>query len=177
MPTDDILEFADQLGASAPTAVEPEERQLHLVVFSLDREQFAVPIELVREVVRVTDITRVPHAPEHIRGVMNLRGRILPVLDLRTRLGLEATELTPRSRVVVVEIERRVVGLLVDAVAQVTRVGERLVTSPPDEVRAAGQGAITGVARAGERLLMLLDAARLLRNQADNPTSPSGVLC
>lgn len=171
MSGDDILDFADHFGPVVTTPVEPEERQLHLVTFSLGREQYAVPIDLVREVVRVTDITRVPHAPAHIRGVMNLRGRILPVMDLRTRLGLEAGETTHRSRVVVVEIERRVLGLLVDAVAQVTRLGEGRVTTPPEEVRAAGQGAITGVAHLGERLLVLLDVARVLRNETENPST------
>jgi purine-binding chemotaxis protein CheW len=165
---DDILAFADQLGTAAAVPV-AEERELHLVVFRLDREEYAVPIASVREVVRVSDITRVPHAPAHIRGVMNLRGRILPVVEIRSRLGLEPAELTQASRVVVADVDRRVVGLLVDAVGQVTRVKESAVSAPPDEVRAAGAEAVTGVARVGQRLLILLDLARMLR--ADAPDS------
>lgn len=169
MTGDNILAFADQLGTAAAAPMAAEERELHLVVFRLGREEYAVPIASVREVVRVSDISRVPHAPEHIRGVMNLRGRILPVVEIRRRLGLEPIELTPTSRVVVADIERRVVGLLVDAVGQVTRVRESAVSAPPEEVR-AGTEAVTGVARVGQRLLILLDLLRLLR--ADAPDSP-----
>jgi purine-binding chemotaxis protein CheW len=160
---DNVLEFADRLVTAPAAPAAPEERQLHLVVFNLGREEYAVPIGQVREVVRVTDVTRVPHAPQHIRGVMNLRGRILPVLEVRSRLGLEPAELTQRSRVVVAEIDRRMVGLLVDAVGQVTRLGERSVAAPPEEVRSAGGEAVTGVARLDRRLLILLDLERLLR--------------
>jgi purine-binding chemotaxis protein CheW len=163
MVGDNVLAFADRLAAAPAAPPEPEERQLHLVVFNLGREEYAVPIGQVREVVRVTDVTRVPHAPQHIRGVMNLRGRILPVLEVRSRLGLEPAELTQRSRVVVAEIDRRMVGLLVDAVSQVTRLGERSVAAPPEEVRSAGGEAVTGVARVDRRLLILLDLERLLR--------------
>jgi purine-binding chemotaxis protein CheW len=173
MPRDDIFDFADHLGSATAAPAAPEEKELHLVVFVLDREEYAVPIELVREVVRVADITRVPHAPAHIRGVMNLRGRILPVVETRSRLGLQPIEPTPASRVVVVEINRRMVGLLVDGVGQVTRLGERQVTPPPDEVRSAAAEAVIGVGRAGQRLLMLLDLDRLLRSEALDSPSPT----
>lgn len=171
MTGDDILAFADQLGVASQAPVVEVEKELHLVVFRLGKEEYAVPIGTVREVVRVSDITRVPDAPAHIRGVMNLRGRILPVVEIRSRLGLEPGELTPASRVVVVEVERRIVGLLVDAVGQVTRIGERAVASPPDEVRNAGAEAVTGVARVGQRLLILLDLGRVLRTEGPD-TSP-----
>ena len=159
--TDSILDFAAQLDV-APAAPVAAERELHLVVFRLDREEYGVPIDVVREVVRVTDITRVPHAPAHIRGVMNLRGRILPVVEIRSRLGLAPAEVTPASRVVVAEVAGRLLGLLVDAVGQVARVGERQVAAPPDDVRTAGADAVTGVARMGQRLLVLLDLSRAL---------------
>jgi purine-binding chemotaxis protein CheW len=166
----EILHFTDRLGVSAAAAAPAPapERERHLVVFRLDREEYAVPIGLVREVVRVADITRVPHAPAHIRGVMNLRGRILPIMELRTRLGLDQAQLTPRSRVVVVEVSGRVVGLLVDGVAQVTRVGERAIAAPPEEVRHAGGDAVNGVARVGERLLLLLDLERVVGSDNHN---------
>lgn len=171
MTGDDILAFADQLGTASVAPIAPEERELHLVVFRLGREEYAVPIASVREVVRVSDITRVPHAPDHIRGVMNLRGRILPVVEIRSRLGLEPIELTPASRVVVADVERRIVGLLVDAVGQVTRVKESAVSAPPEEVR-AGAEAVTGVARVGQRLLILLELARVLRTDAPDSSPP-----
>ena len=167
MATDTILAFADRLGQqAAPAAPAPIERELHLVVFQLGAEEFAVPIAVVREVVRVGDITRVPHAPGHIRGVMNLRGRILPVVELRSRLGLEPAVVTPRSRVVVADVRGRTLGLLVDGVARVIKLSEREVAAPPDEVRAAGSDAITGVARIKERLLLLLELDRILHTEA-----------
>ena len=172
MTGDDILDFADQLGMSSTAPVAPVERELHLVVFRLGREEYAVPISSVREVVRVADITRVPHAPVHIRGVMNLRGRILPVVETRGRLGLEAAELTPQTRVVVVDVNRRIIGLLVDAVGQVTRIGEGLVSGPPEEVRGSGTDGVTGVARVGSRLLIMLDLERVLRSDALDSSSP-----
>jgi purine-binding chemotaxis protein CheW len=170
MASDSILDFAAQL-SHAPAVPVVEERELRLVVFRLDHEEYAVPIQLVREVVRVADVTRVPHAPAHIRGVMNLRGRILPIVEIRTRLGLSRAEPTPTSRVVVVEVAGRTVGLLVDAVGQVARIGERLVAAPPEEVRAAGVEAVTGVARVGTRLLVLLDLERVLASAPS--TAPS----
>lgn len=170
MTAPSILDFAAQL-ESAPAAPAVVERELHLVVFRLEKEEYAIPIELVREVVRVADVTRVPHAPNHIRGVMNLRGRILPIVEIRTRLDLTPAVLTPASRVVVVEVAGRIVGLLVDAVGQVARVGESLIAAPPDEVRSAGAEAVTGVARVGNRLLVLLDLNRVL--SAVQPSGPS----
>lgn len=173
MTGDDLLAFTDQLGLATSTApAAPADRELHLVLFRLGREEYGVPIGLVREIVRVQDVTRVPHAPAQIRGVMNLRGRILPVVELRGRLGLDAAVLTHESRVVVVEVEKRTLGLLVDAVAQVTRVSERLIASPPEEVRSAGAEAVTGVARLGDRLLILLDLARLLGAGVTDSSSP-----
>ncbi|MGH2708293.1 MAG: chemotaxis protein CheW, partial [Actinomycetota bacterium] len=117
MSGESLLRFADTLerNAAAESAPIPG-RELHLVTFALDREEFGIPIDQVREVIRVGDITRVPQAPSHVRGVINLRGRILPVVEIRTRLGLTAAVITPHSRVVVVESHARVLGLLVDAV-------------------------------------------------------------
>jgi purine-binding chemotaxis protein CheW len=172
MPANDILTFADEFGVAVAPAGPAPEKELHLVVFRIEREEYAVPIGQVREVVRVGDITRVPHAPPHIRGVMNLRGRILPIMELRTRLGVDAVELTSRSRVVVVDVSKRMVGLLVDSVGQVTRVGESRVTVPPEEVRSAAGEAVTGVARVGERLLLLLDLERVLRSDVNDPSTP-----
>jgi purine-binding chemotaxis protein CheW len=94
--------------------------------------------------------------------VANLRGRILAVVELRARLGLAPAELSPRSRVVVVEVRGRVLGLLVDAVSQVTKVPQASVVPPPDEVRSAEADYVTGVARWQSRLIILLDLEKAL---------------
>jgi chemotaxis signal transduction protein len=164
MSVDTIAAFVERVAAEAvPVAPAPVEPELHLVVFQLGAEHFAVPIASVREVVRVPGITRVPHAPAEIRGVMNLRGRILPVVEVRSCLGLPPAEPGPRSRVVVVEVRGRQLGLLVDQVGQVTRVGAGQVAPAPEEVR--GARAVTGMARQGDRLLLLLELERLLHHE------------
>jgi purine-binding chemotaxis protein CheW len=158
-----LLGFADAMNARAVAesagAPGPE---LHLLTFALDREEFGIPVRQVREVIRVSDITRVPQAPAHVRGVANLRGRILAVVELRSRLGLPPAELTPRSRVVVVEVRERVLGLLVDAVSQVTKVPEASVVPAPEEVISTDADYVTGVARWHSRLIILLDLEKAL---------------
>jgi purine-binding chemotaxis protein CheW len=161
MPTDEaatrLLGFADglkQAPDAAPLAREPE---LHLLTFLLGREEYGLPITRVREVIRVSEITRVPQAPDHVRGVTNLRGRILAVVEIRSRLGLEPATITPASRIVVVEAQGRVLGLLVDRVSQVTKVPGETVAPVPDDVRSADADYLTGVARWDSRLIILLD--------------------
>ena len=162
-----LLTFADDAAQqSATVRAEEAEPERHLVIFGLDREEFGIPIARAREIVRVPEITRVPQAPPHIRGVMNLRGRILPVVEIRTRFGLERAELTPRSRVVVVEAHGRMVGILVDVVSQVVKIGESAIVPPPDEVVSQRADYVSNVARVGPRLIILieLDKALLLEN-------------
>ncbi|HET7599853.1 MAG TPA: chemotaxis protein CheW [Gemmatimonadales bacterium] len=158
-----VLEFADRLAAAPEAAPAPAPAaQLQLITFRLDAEEFGIPIESVREVTRVGDITRVPRSPRHVRGVTNLRGRILPVLEIRSRLGLEPLDPGPRARIVVVEVQGRLVGLLVDAVAQVQKVAADRVVPPPDEVRSAHTDYLTGVVHLDRRLIILLDLERVL---------------
>ncbi len=164
MSRDDLLRFADAVeedAARAPTAVAPGP-ELHLVTFALDREEFGIRVDQVREIIRVGEITRVPQAPAHVRGVANLRGRILAVVEIRTRLGLPAAVLTPRSRIIVVEIQGRVLGVLVDAVLQVVKVPVETVTAAPDEVLSPQTDYISGVARWNSRLIILLDLEKVL---------------
>jgi purine-binding chemotaxis protein CheW len=159
----DLLQFADELqrlSASSEAALPAPE--LHLVTFSLDGEEYAVPIGQVREVIRVAEITRVPQAREHVRGVTNLRGRILAVVEVRTRMGLTPAEITPRSRIVVVGVHERTLGILVDGVSQVVRIPANTVAPAPQEVLSSGADYITGVARRDSRLIILLDLEKLL---------------
>ena len=160
---DSLLRFADELQRqSAATEAPRPSPELHLVTFALDREEFGIPIEQVREVIRVGEITRVPQARPHVRGVTNLRGRVLAVVEIRTRMGLPAAEITPRSRVVVVGVHDRILGLLVDGVSQVVKVPAETVAPAPEEVLSPGTDYITGVARWNSRLIMLLDLEKVL---------------
>ena len=159
-----LLEFADAVAVTdPPEPVTPSAPPLHLVTFVLDREEFGIPIGRVREVLRVGDITRVPEAPPHIRGVTSVRGRILPVVELRTRLGLPVLgEPGMRARIIVVEAHGRVLGLLVDAVNQVVNVPADAVLAPPGEVLSAQTDYVTGIGRLDARLIILLDLDRAL---------------
>jgi len=164
-----VLEFADRAAGAAGAAPEAGPQagpQLHLITFRLDGEEFALPIAAVREVIRVGEITRVPQAPAHVRGITNLRGRIVPVVELRTRLGLAPLVPTPKARIIVAETEGRLLGLLVDEVAQVLKLAADRVVDPPEEVRSAAGDHVTGVARLGERLVILLDLERALAGPA-----------
>jgi purine-binding chemotaxis protein CheW len=159
----DLLAFADwvsagQRGRAAAEAV--EERTY--VAFQLDREEFGLPVESVREVLRVGEVTRVPQAPPHIRGVTNVRGSILPVVEIRTRIGLPPLDPGPRARIVVLEIGDRAIGLLVDRVTRVAKVRAPEIEPPPAEVVTARTDYVVGVAKRPEGLLILLDPAKTL---------------
>ena len=160
---DGLLQFADELQQLSSSAEAPSVGpELHLVTFALDGEEFGIPIGQVREVIRVTEITRVPQARQHVRGVTNLRGRILAVVEIRTRMGLSPAEVTPRSRIVVVGVHDRTLGILVDGVSQVVKVPAKTVAPAPEEVLSASADYITGVARWNSRLIILLDLEKLL---------------
>lgn len=145
-------------------AFEEKAKDVHLVTFTLG-EVYGVPIGQVQEIVRVMAITRVPNTPAHMEGVINLRGRVLPVLNLRKRLGLSEQLVTKASRIIVTEIGSKVVGLLVDAVAHVIKVSADLVEAPPEEVLEVDTDYLTGVCKLKDRLVIMLDLERLLRRE------------
>lgn len=132
------------------------------VTFELADETFALPVNPVREVVRVASITRVPHAPRPIRGVTNMRGRVIPVIDLRLRIELPETELARSSRVIVVSSRGRLLGLLVDSVHQVVHIDANQVQPPPDDVMTVQSDYLCGVYHQGDHLILLLDIDRAL---------------
>jgi purine-binding chemotaxis protein CheW len=137
-------------------------KNIQVVVFCISKEFYGVPIAAVQEIVRVPEVTSVPDAPDFFEGVINLRGKIVPVVDLRKRLRLPSADRTKSSRVLVAENGGRVIGLLVDAVSEVRRLPAEAVEPPPEMISAVGIEYITGVAKAGERLIIFLDIARVL---------------
>jgi len=135
--------------------------QLQLVTFDVAEEHFAVDILSVQEINRMLQITRVPQAPECLEGVINLRGRIIPVVDLRKRFGLEPAERNSESRIVVVEITGRVIGFIVDRVNEVLRVDSSVVEPAPPFVLSVNSEYVRGVAKLEEQLVILLDLSKL----------------
>src|SRR5690606_24426193 len=157
-----IVRFVEAVAPPDKQEAEKPVVTLQFITFALDDELYALRVERVREVIRVQHITRVPQAPAHVRGVHNLRGAILPVLEIRTRLGLTPATVTPSSRIIVAESRTKRVGLLVDAVHQVIRVPETAVEPPPVEVRNRLSEHVIGMVPAHERLALLLSLDKLL---------------
>jgi purine-binding chemotaxis protein CheW len=131
-------------------------------MFGLAGETFAMPVAAVQETLRVSTITRVPHAPFPVSGIMNMRGRVVPVVNLRVRLGLPAAEIDSSSRILITSSHGRLMGLLVDSAQQVVRIDMNAVEAPPPDVMTAQSEYIVGVYRHMETLLILLDVERAL---------------
>ena len=144
----------------------------HLATFFLDREEYGVDVRQVQEIRRTTEITSVPRAPEFIRGVINLRGRILPVLDLKRKLGLGEVEAGRATRIVVVRVKERLLGLLVDGASQVLKVAVSRIEPAPEEVVEKGGDYIRGVAKLDDRLIILVDLERLLAHELRAASAP-----
>jgi purine-binding chemotaxis protein CheW len=121
----------------------------------------------------VSEITTVPRAPEFIRGVINLRGRILPVLDLKRKLGLGEVEAGRATRIVVVRVGERLLGLLVDGASQVLKVPVSRIEPPPEEVQEKGGDYIRGVAKLDDRLIIVVDLGRLLAHELRAAGAPA----
>lgn len=159
-----LLAFADWVATKEQLAAVDDvvDVESSFVSFFVGNEEYGVPIESVREILRVEEITRVPQAPPHIRGVTNVRGKILPVVEIRTRLGLEALVPTAASRIVVLEVGTRTLGLLVDREARVVKVKASQIAPPPEEIVSARTDYVRGVAKLRGALVILLDPEKTL---------------
>lgn len=136
---------------------------LQLATFCLGSEEYALDIASVQEIVRMTTVTRVPHAPEFIEGVVNLRGKIVPVIDLRARFGLPPVEATQSTRIIIAQVAGTTVGLIVDAVREVLRLSSGAIEPTPVLVsREADTAFCRGVGKLEDRLILLLDLPHLL---------------
>ena len=139
------------------------DKELQVVGFRIGRETFGLPISIVREIVRVPEITAVPNAPDYIEGVINLRGRIIPVVDLRKRFGEKSFEVNKKNRIVVVELESRLVGLIVNSASEVLRISPSEIDEPHNVFREGELNYITGIGKLNGRLVILLDLSRVLQ--------------
>jgi purine-binding chemotaxis protein CheW len=139
------------------------DKDLQLVGFRIGRETFGLPISLVREIIRVPEITSVPDAPDYVEGVINLRGRIIPVVDLRKRFGETLIEPDKKNRVVVVDLERRAIGLIVNSASEVLRIPPSEIEHPSNVFPEGELNFITGVGKLKGRLVILLDLSRMLQ--------------
>lgn len=135
--------------------------QLQLVTFEVESEEFAIDILAVQEINRMMQITRVPKSPREVEGVINLRGRIIPVIDLRRRFNMTQKSADEHSRIVVVEVSGRIIGFIVDRVHEVLRISRSIVEPPPSMITSVKSDYIAGVGKLDDRLLIMLDLGRL----------------
>jgi purine-binding chemotaxis protein CheW len=137
-------------------------KNLQVVGFKIGKEFFGVDIASVQEIVRVPEITQIPETPPFVEGVINLRGRIIPVIDLRKRLRLGNTERSRASRVLITEEDKRTVGLIVDSASEVLRLPSDSIEPPPEMITGVGVEYITGVGRLDDQIIILLDLTKIL---------------
>jgi purine-binding chemotaxis protein CheW len=137
-------------------------RETHIVGFRVGRETYGVPITSLHEIVRVPEITAVPDAPDYLEGVINLRGKIVSVLDLRKRFGQPSPELDRRSRILVVEHTGRLAGMIVDSASEVLKIPESDIEAAPAMMQEGGLDCVTGLGKYQGRLIILLDIGKVL---------------
>jgi purine-binding chemotaxis protein CheW len=135
---------------------------LQLVSFKIGNEEFGVDILKVQEIIKMVPITKVPNSPAFVEGVINLRGKVIPIVDFRTRLGMERAEQTKDTRIIVVDVESRIIGFIVDSVSEVLRIPRNITEAPPEIVAGIDSEFIKSVGKLEDRLLILIDLDMVL---------------
>lgn len=144
-----------------------DEGLMKFVTFFLESEEYALPISKVQEIKRIGEITRMPNAPSYVRGVMNLRGKVVPVIELKHRLNLGQINISKESRIVVVEHASKILGLMVDKVSQVMNITSDKIENVPEEVVQVQENYIQGVGRIDDRMIILLDLEKVIGKQSE----------
>ena len=135
---------------------------IQVVSFKLGSEEYGVDIGQVQEINRMVAVTKVPRAPQFMEGVINLRGQLIPIIDLRTRFGMERAEHTKSTRIVVTEIGTKRIGMVVDSVSEVLRLPLEQIEEAPDMISGVETEYIRGVGKLEERLIILLDLGKIV---------------
>ena len=142
-----------------------EDPVLQWVTFCLDNETYGINVMGVQEVLRYTEIARVPGAPGYVLGIINLRGKVVTVMDTRQRFGLKPADVNEDSRIVIIEADSQVIGILVDAVAEVVYLRASEIESPPKVGNEESTSFIHGVSNKNGKLLILVDLSRMLSDE------------
>lgn len=170
MNINDLVKSQETLRQSIESAVTAENGEeiasegnvIQLVSFTLDGVEYGIDILQVHEILRIPDITRLPNTPSFIRGVINLRGNVIPVVDVRNRFGYPSIDVTEFTRIIVIESEGKQIGLFVDNVSQVIRLSDKNIDPPSDLIEGVSEEFITGVGRLKDRLVVILNLANIL---------------
>jgi purine-binding chemotaxis protein CheW len=147
---------------SEPAITKPENELLQLVTFGIGEEEFGIDILKVQEIIRTMAITKVPNSPPYVEGVINLRGKVIPVIDLRSRFNMECRSHDSHTRIIVIELHGMIIGFVVDEVSEVLRIQSNTVEPPPPVVAGVESEYIKGVGKLENRLLILLDLEKLI---------------
>jgi purine-binding chemotaxis protein CheW len=135
---------------------------MQLVSFRLAQEEYGIEITRVREIILMGAITRVPQTPRYVKGLINLRSTVIPVVDLRIRFGLPESDATDESRIMVVNVGGKTIGIVVDAVSEVLRISTDQIAPPPPTVVGLGTEYLTGLVKLAKHILILLDIDKVL---------------
>ncbi|OPY17942.1 MAG: purine-binding chemotaxis protein [Methanomethylovorans sp. PtaU1.Bin093] len=159
-----------ELALKKETGLKKETRSeelLQLVVFQLGEEEFGLDIMQVQEIIRIPEITRIPHSPDYVKGVINLRGKIITVINLDTRFGMEQKVHDDNSRIIVAEVDENVVGMVVDSVSEVLRLPLSTVEPVPEIISTKiNANYLKGVGKLEDRMLILLDITKVIMEDA-----------
>ena len=156
---------ADYFGGEFEEKSQEESGEVQLVSFFVGDEEFGADILMVEEIIRPHPITRVPNAPHFVEGVITLRGRVIPIIDLRKRLNIGKVEMTRKTRKIIVDVDHKITGFIVDSVSQVLRIPKSAIEPPPDIVAGIDSEYIVGVSNLEDRLLILLDFRKILNTR------------
>ena len=143
---------------------------IQLVSFILDDVEYGVDILSVHEILRIQNITRLPNTPDFIKGVINLRGNVFPIVDIRKRFGFPSVEYTDLTRIIVVETMGKLIGLLIDKISQVVRIPENNVDLPSDLIEGVSEEFIRGIGRLRDRLIIILNINNILFQDGEDDT-------
>jgi purine-binding chemotaxis protein CheW len=141
------------------------ERQL--ILFSLGRGNYGISIDNINEIKKMEEITVVPKAPKFIEGVINLRGNVVPVIDLRKRFGMENVEITKKTKIIIVEVGKRQFGVIVDAVAEVVTLAEDQIEPSLPTVSGLKAEFINGIGKINSKLIIILEISKILQSTED----------
>ncbi len=154
------------MGAALKISHEGVGELIQLVSFNLDEEEYGVHVLKVREIIRMPSITRVPNTPHYVEGVINLRGKVIPIISMRKKFGLGEVENDKRTRIMVMDVSGELMGFIVDAVSEVIRISETEIQPPPHVVSSGvDQECLSGVINQTERLLVLLDLEKMFSQE------------
>ena len=138
---------------------------IQMVIFKLNNEEFAVEVASVEAIIKLQAITKVPHAPDFVMGVTNLRGNIVPVVDLKKRLNLPESKTGEETRIVVALLQESKVGMIVDAVSQVTEIDDAQIEAAPQYSTSIDTSFIRGIVKVEQELVIMLDLERVFENE------------